>query len=58
MMVAAVVGALRHGSASKLTAPNHQRIVEQPALFQVSPARRSPGPFPCSYVKPPFKSPC
>src|SRR5713226_4059136 len=35
MMVAAVVATLHHGRASKLPAPDHQRILEQSALLQV-----------------------
>ena len=34
-MITAVAAALDHGRAAKLAAPDHKRILEQPALFQI-----------------------
>ena len=50
MMIAAVVAAaLHHRRAAEFAAPEHERVVEQPALLQVlAPGRRRPDRCPCS----------
>src|ERR1700722_3433849 len=35
MMVASIVSALHHRGAPEFPAPNHQRVVEHPPLFQI-----------------------
>src|SRR4051812_36155250 len=35
MMVAAIIAALRHGSAAELTTPDDERVLQHAALFEV-----------------------